>query len=252
MRAVPTTSIAMICSTVAWTGDTPCGVHDATDRTDLGSSTRQRGDVDGRGDVGAHRLHTMAERFESYCGLGELPLAEVGEHDDPARADAARDRLAHAARARHHDDVGRRRLGGGGRGHRVSLPQGRVTAPEWRSPPAPRTISVMFTSIVVGTDGSESASVAVQRAAELAALTSATLHIVYGCRTIMLGNAAMAATTGAPVIDVEEVNRSIVLEGEQVCEHAAAHAPESIDEVRCRERWGKVADHGRRGEATCW
>jgi nucleotide-binding universal stress UspA family protein len=82
----------------------------------------------------------------------------------------------------------------------------------------------MFNSIVVGTDGSESASVAVQHAAELAALTSATLHIVYGCRPVMLGSIAMAASTGAPVIDVEQVNRSIAVEGEQVCEHAASHA----------------------------
>jgi nucleotide-binding universal stress UspA family protein len=89
----------------------------------------------------------------------------------------------------------------------------------------------MFNSIVVGTDGSESASVAVQRAAELAALTSATLHIVYGCRTVMLGNAAMAASTGAPVIDVEQVNRSIVAEGEQVCEHAASHARQEGIEI---------------------
>ena len=82
----------------------------------------------------------------------------------------------------------------------------------------------MFDSIVVGTDGSESASIAVQRATALAAMTSATLHIVYGCRSVLLGNVAMAASTGAPVVDVEQVNRSIALEGEQVCEHAASHA----------------------------
>jgi nucleotide-binding universal stress UspA family protein len=82
----------------------------------------------------------------------------------------------------------------------------------------------MFDSIVVGTDGSESAGVAVQRATALAVLTSATLHIVYGCRQVLLGNVAMAASTGAPVVDVEQVNRSIALEGEQVCEHAASQA----------------------------
>jgi nucleotide-binding universal stress UspA family protein len=100
----------------------------------------------------------------------------------------------------------------------------------------------MFTSIVVGTDGSDSASVAVQRAAALAALTSATLHVVYGCRPVALGNAAMAASTGAPVINVDEVNRSIAMQGEQVCEHAASHARRQGVKVEVHVVYADAAD----------
>ena len=78
----------------------------------------------------------------------------------------------------------------------------------------------MFDVIVVGTDGSESAGIAVRRAAELAALTGATLHIVSAYHAVSVGSVAMAATAGA-TFDVDEVNRSVAAQSEQVCEHAA-------------------------------
>jgi nucleotide-binding universal stress UspA family protein len=40
------------------------------------------------------------------------------------------------------------------------------------------SVPVMFTSIVVGTDGSETAEIALRRAVELARLTGARLHVV--------------------------------------------------------------------------
>ncbi len=48
----------------------------------------------------------------------------------------------------------------------------------------------MFSSIVVGTDGSTTSRGAVRKAAELAALTGATLHVVRGYKT---ASAAVAA-----------------------------------------------------------
>jgi len=44
----------------------------------------------------------------------------------------------------------------------------------------------MYTTIVVGTDGSETAGVAVQHAANLAESTGATLHIVHAYRQVLL------------------------------------------------------------------
>src|SRR4051794_33236283 len=50
----------------------------------------------------------------------------------------------------------------------------------------------MFSSIVVGTDGSSTSRTAVQRAQELAQLTGATLHVVRGYKTASATTAAMS------------------------------------------------------------
>ena len=55
----------------------------------------------------------------------------------------------------------------------------------------------MYEVIVVGTDGSESAGIAVGRATDLAALTGATLHIVSAFHPVSVGSVAMATTAGA-------------------------------------------------------
>jgi nucleotide-binding universal stress UspA family protein len=82
----------------------------------------------------------------------------------------------------------------------------------------------VFDVVVVGTDGSESAGVAVREAAALAALTNATLHVVSAYRPVSVTSVAMAATAGAATVDVEAVNRGAAAEAEQVCEHALADA----------------------------
>jgi nucleotide-binding universal stress UspA family protein len=79
----------------------------------------------------------------------------------------------------------------------------------------------MFDVIVVGTDGSESAAIAVGQATSLARLAGATLHIVCAYHPVSLGSVAMAATAGATTFDVDDVNRSVAAVSEQVCEHAA-------------------------------
>lgn len=60
----------------------------------------------------------------------------------------------------------------------------------------------MYQSIVVGTDGSEGASTAVEQAAGLARLTGSTLHLVQGC-----GSPVLAAPMygEVPAIDHQQV-----------------------------------------------
>ena len=82
----------------------------------------------------------------------------------------------------------------------------------------------MFKTIVVGTDGSESAGVAVQHATELAKLTGGTLHIVFAYRPLALSGVALAAGAGAATVDIQLVNQGIATETEQICENAASSA----------------------------
>ena len=79
----------------------------------------------------------------------------------------------------------------------------------------------MYTTIVVGTDGSETAGIAVHHAAQLAKLSGAVLHVVHAYRPVLLGEAAMAATSGGPVIDVEGINSGIAENAAVICSHAA-------------------------------
>jgi nucleotide-binding universal stress UspA family protein len=97
----------------------------------------------------------------------------------------------------------------------------------------------MYSTIVVGTDGSETAAVAVHHAAMLAKSSGATLHIVHAYRAVLVSEAALSVTSGGPTIDVEGVNAGIAEHAAQVCTHAAADA----------ERSGaKVETHSMRGD----
>ena len=99
----------------------------------------------------------------------------------------------------------------------------------------------MYEKIVVGTDGSDTAGIAVHHAAMLAKASGATLHIVHAYRPVSMGEAGLAATTGAPVIDVAGVNESIAENAVAVCTHAASSA----------EGLGvKVETHSMRGDPS--
>jgi nucleotide-binding universal stress UspA family protein len=100
----------------------------------------------------------------------------------------------------------------------------------------------VFDVIVVGTDGSESAGIAVHRATALAKLTGATLHIVSAYRQVSLGSVAMAASAGASTVDVEHVNRGVTAQGEQVCERAASEARREGVRVELHAVPGDAAD----------
>jgi nucleotide-binding universal stress UspA family protein len=100
----------------------------------------------------------------------------------------------------------------------------------------------MFENIVVGTDGSDSAAVAVGRATELAKLTGATLHIVSAYRPVSISGAAMAAGAGAATIDTEAVNQSVAAQSSLVCEHAATNARREGIKVDLHSVPGEPAD----------
>jgi nucleotide-binding universal stress UspA family protein len=100
----------------------------------------------------------------------------------------------------------------------------------------------VFHEIVVGTDGSESAGIAVQRATELAKLTGATLHVVSAYRPVSLGSVAMAATAGAATIDIGDANRVADAQGTLVCEHAASAARRDGVAVELHPVPGDAAD----------
>ena len=99
----------------------------------------------------------------------------------------------------------------------------------------------MFDVIVVGTDGSESARVAVRPATQLATLTNGALHIVSAYRPLSHGSVAAAASAGAATVDVEQVNRSVAAVAQETCERAASEAR------RAERRGGTACNSGRTG-----
>ena len=80
----------------------------------------------------------------------------------------------------------------------------------------------MYQQIVVGTDGSTGANVAVDAAIELARLTGARLHVVHAHRVATV--AATGAELAAPPVDIMEVNEAIHSEGQRICDQAIARA----------------------------
>jgi nucleotide-binding universal stress UspA family protein len=83
----------------------------------------------------------------------------------------------------------------------------------------------MFEVIVVGTDGSETASVAVEKALEIARTAGATVHVVHAHHLVSVGQlAASSATYGAPNLDVEKVNQGIEAQSRTVVDHVAEQA----------------------------
>ena len=78
----------------------------------------------------------------------------------------------------------------------------------------------MYQEIVVGTDGSAGANVAVDAAIELARLTGARLHVVHADKVAT----ATGADLGMPPVDIVEVNEAIHTEGKLICDQAIARA----------------------------
>jgi nucleotide-binding universal stress UspA family protein len=81
----------------------------------------------------------------------------------------------------------------------------------------------MYQKIVVGTDGSAGANVAVDAAIELARLTGARLHVVH-VHNVVTASLATGAELGVPPVDIVEVNEAIHTEGQVICDHAIARA----------------------------
>jgi nucleotide-binding universal stress UspA family protein len=100
----------------------------------------------------------------------------------------------------------------------------------------------MYKSIVVGTDGSQTATVAVDHAIELAKTTGATLHVVTAHHKLSAGMAALGAEHGGPTFDTNEVNQSIALQSEKICEVALRSAKDGGVPAESHVRAGEAAD----------
>ena len=75
----------------------------------------------------------------------------------------------------------------------------------------------MYKNIVVGTDGSKTAEIAVRHATMLAKSSDATLHIVHAFQPVSVHVAALSASSGGPVIDLEPLNVAINDSARMVC-----------------------------------
>jgi nucleotide-binding universal stress UspA family protein len=82
----------------------------------------------------------------------------------------------------------------------------------------------MYQHIVVGTDGSETAEIAVDTAIELARLTGATLHVVNAHKLTSAFQMAAGSEVGMLTADIEAANRVIHDEGTRVCDDAVQRA----------------------------
>jgi nucleotide-binding universal stress UspA family protein len=82
----------------------------------------------------------------------------------------------------------------------------------------------MYKQIVVGTDGSSGANIALDAAIELARLSGATLHIVNANKLMSPYQLASAADVGVAPVDVVETNEAILASGQRICDDAVERA----------------------------
>jgi nucleotide-binding universal stress UspA family protein len=83
----------------------------------------------------------------------------------------------------------------------------------------------MYKQIVVGTDGSSGADIAVDTALELARLTGATLHVVNAHKLTGAFHLGAAAEIGV-VPNIVEANEAVEAESRRICDQIAARAKE--------------------------
>ncbi len=82
----------------------------------------------------------------------------------------------------------------------------------------------MYNTIVVGTDGSETAGAALAHAVALAASFGSDLHIVHAYRTISASDVVSSAAAGTAMPDFASVNEGIKATSEHVLAHSLATA----------------------------
>ncbi|MCU1429585.1 MAG: UspA domain protein [Actinomycetia bacterium] len=85
----------------------------------------------------------------------------------------------------------------------------------------------MYDTIVVGTDGSATAGVAVQEAIDLAQMTGATLHLVHAYRLVSAAEVTTVASAGGPMVDFESLNEGL----EKASDETLAAAIEQAERV---------------------
>jgi nucleotide-binding universal stress UspA family protein len=99
----------------------------------------------------------------------------------------------------------------------------------------------MYKSIVVGTDGSARAQIAVDTAIELAGVTGATVHVVHAHKVASSSHFGAGSDVGAAPIDIVATNAEIHEEAQRICDQAV----EAADRVGV-----KAASHCVGGDAT--
>jgi nucleotide-binding universal stress UspA family protein len=85
----------------------------------------------------------------------------------------------------------------------------------------------MYKKIVVGTDGSERASLAVKTAVDLARITGADLHVVYAHRVANASDTAAAVEAGMAAWPRRDANEARRTEGQRICDGAVEQARRS-------------------------
>ena len=101
---------------------------------------------------------------------------------------------------------------------------------------------VVYSVIVVGTDGSDTADIAVQQATTLASLTGATLHVVHAAERRSPGAVSFAASGGLSELAAADKNKAIVAESRRICVESATEARRIGVEVKLHAVPGEPAD----------
>lgn len=100
----------------------------------------------------------------------------------------------------------------------------------------------MYANIVVGTDGSDTAKIAVSHAMALAQAGGGTLHVVHAYQNVSLGMAAVAAGSGGPAVDLDRLNVGMHEYGESVVAAVVAEAETGGVRVQTHVISGDPAD----------
>jgi nucleotide-binding universal stress UspA family protein len=100
----------------------------------------------------------------------------------------------------------------------------------------------MFEQIVVGTDGSTGANIAVDAAIELARMSGATLHVVNAHKLMTAYQLATAADVGIAPVDVSSTNDAILTEGKRICDEVVERAARAGVQAETHSVGGDPAD----------
>ena len=100
----------------------------------------------------------------------------------------------------------------------------------------------MYKAIVVGTDGSEGAGIAVTRAIELAQASGATLYVVQAYQSTKVSHAALAAEGGGMSVDVAGLNAEAAEASGKIAAQVVERAQELGVNVEAISATGSAAD----------
>jgi nucleotide-binding universal stress UspA family protein len=100
----------------------------------------------------------------------------------------------------------------------------------------------MFEQIVVGTDGSTGANIAVDAAIELARMSGAKLHVVNAHKLMTAYQLATAADVGIAPVDVSSTNDAILSEAKRICDEVVERAGRANVQAETHNVGGDPAD----------